>query len=146
MLDNSVNENEKLNSLLSALNSHNNYAKMACRGEGVDRHLLGLQLIAQENDLATPNFFDDPAYQTSIRHRISSSQVSGKAEAVVCFGPLVMDGYGCCYNIREHDLLFGLSCMKSCEETNVKIFKEAMEQSLLEMHDLLASRPQNAKL
>jgi carnitine O-acetyltransferase len=146
MLDNNVNENERCQALVKAISAHNNYAKMACIGQGVDRHLLGLQLIAQEQGLEVPNFFDDPAWKVSTRHRISSSQVSGLAEACVGFGPLVMDGYGCCYNIREHDLMFGLSCMKSCNETSVTAFKDAMEQSMLEMHDLLASRKGQSKL
>ena len=45
------------------------------RGEGVDRHLLGLKLIALENGIELPDFFKDPAYTRSVYHRLSTSQV-----------------------------------------------------------------------
>ena len=72
--------------------------------------------------------------------------MSGIHEAFVCFGPLVMDGYGICYNIRERDLLFGISCMNSHPETDSLKFKQLLAESLTEMHDLFLSANQNAKL
>jgi carnitine O-acetyltransferase len=118
----------------------------AVQGAGVDRHLLGLKLLASENGLDLPSLYTDPSYKRSNYHRISSSQVSGKYEAFVCFGPLVMDGYGICYNIRDQDLIIGLSNMKSCKDTSVDAFNEALDKSLIEMHDLCVSLNQKAKL
>ncbi len=45
-------------------------------GQGVDRHLLGLRLIAQEAGMEIPDFFKDEAYSRSMYYRISTSQVS----------------------------------------------------------------------
>ena len=75
-------------------------------------------------------------------------QVSGKSESFVCFGPLVMDGYGACYNIRDYDLIFGLSAMRSCEDTSVDAFHDAVVDSLNDMHDLciLYEQKQQSKL
>ena len=46
-------------------------------GQGVDRHLLGLRLIAQEAGMELPDFFKDDAYSRSMNYRLSTSQVSG---------------------------------------------------------------------
>ena len=45
-------------------------------GQGVDRHLLGLRLIAQEAGMEIPDFFKDEAYSKSMYYRLSTSQVS----------------------------------------------------------------------
>ena len=45
-------------------------------GQAVDRHLLGLRLIAQEAGMEIPNFFKDEAYSRSMYYRLSTSQVS----------------------------------------------------------------------
>ena len=41
----------------------------------MDRHLLGLKLTADENDLETPDLFTDVAYTRSLHFCISTSQV-----------------------------------------------------------------------
>jgi hypothetical protein len=57
-----------------------------------------------------------------------------------------MDGYGICYNIRDQDLLIRLSNMKSYKNTSVNALNEALDKSLIEMHDLCVSIKQKAKL
>ena len=44
-------------------------------GLGVDRHLQGLKLVAQEAGLDLPAIYSDPGFLKSSRMRISSSQV-----------------------------------------------------------------------
>lgn len=73
-------------------------------------------------------------------------QVSGIHEAFVAFGPLVMDGYGLCYNIRDRDFLVGISCMNSHPDTDSRKFRDALAESLGEMHDLCVQFNQSAKL
>lgn len=55
----------------------------------------------------------------------------------MCYGPLVPDGYGCCYNPRADSIVFGTSALNSSPETDSATFKEALESSLNEMRDLL---------
>eukprot|EP00095_Tigriopus_kingsejongensis_P010617 maker-scaffold795_size96016-snap-gene-0.24 protein:Tk10617 transcript:maker-scaffold795_size96016-snap-gene-0.24-mRNA-1 annotation:"carnitine o-acetyltransferase isoform x2" len=136
MLDNSQSSTKKYQAIETALKSHNTFAKMTAAGQAFDRHLLGLKMVAQENGVEVPEFFKDPGFTRSLYHRLSTSQVSGKSESFVCFGPLVMDGYGCCYNIRDYDFLIGLSAMKSCPETNVSTFHDVLEECLNHMHDI----------
>ena len=45
-------------------------------GQAVDRHLLGLRLIAQEAGMEIPDFFKDEAYSRSMYYQLSTSQVS----------------------------------------------------------------------
>lgn len=73
---NTVSDQEKVMLLKEAVKSHKDYTVMAMSGEGVDRHLLGLKLIARENNLQIPEFFNDESYAKSTHFRVSTSQVS----------------------------------------------------------------------
>ena len=44
-------------------------------GQAVDRHLLGLRLIAQEAGMEIPDLFKDEAYLKSNHFSLSTSQV-----------------------------------------------------------------------
>jgi carnitine O-acetyltransferase len=44
-------------------------------GNGIDRHLLGLRLIAAENNRQTPALFSDVAYNKMMHFKLSTSQV-----------------------------------------------------------------------
>jgi carnitine O-acetyltransferase len=129
----------------AAIQAHNSYAKLAVAGLGVDRHMQGLKLIAAEAGMAPPAIFSDPGYLRSGRMRISSSQVSGASASFLCFGPLVADGYGVCYNPRAADMLFPCSALRSCTTTSALAFRVALESSLLDMR-LLALAGTRAKL
>jgi len=45
-------------------------------GQVFDRHLLGLRLIAKENDIDMPALFTDKSYAKSLHFCLSTSQVS----------------------------------------------------------------------
>lgn len=45
-------------------------------GQGIDRHLLGLKLIAQEAGLPVPDLLKDPVYESTCYWKISTSQVA----------------------------------------------------------------------
>lgn len=73
-------------------------------------------------------------------------QVPARCEAFMCFGPLVPDGYGCCYNPRDDSVFFGTSAFNSSPETDSATFREALENSLMDMHDVLVKDGLKAKL
>jgi carnitine O-acetyltransferase len=92
MLDASTSANEKASALRTAIKAHKDYTTLvrknyyskyvrskyyfqALSGEGVDRHLLGLRLIAAENKIELPDLFKDAAYSRSAHMRLSTSQV-----------------------------------------------------------------------
>lgn len=114
-------------------------------GFGVDRHLLGLKLIALENGIDIPELYKDPGFVKSSYMRISSSQVATKCDGFMCYGPLVPDGYACCYNPRPNDINFGVSAFASHPDTSATYFREALETSLLDMSNVLL-KTQKSKL
>lgn len=130
-------DNERLLTLRRAIDSHKKYANDAVNGLGVDRHLLGLKLIARENGIPIPSFYEDKGYVKSSTMRLSTSQVASVHNAFMCYGPLTEDGYGCCYNPRKNDMWFGLSSLKSCSNTCTETFKKSLEESLRQMRDVL---------
>lgn len=129
------------------INIYNNdpFKIQALNGFGVDRHLLGLKLIALENGIDIPDLYKDVAFTRSAHMRISTSQVATKCDGFMCYGPLVPDGYGCCYNPRANDINFGVSAFNDHPDTNATNFRQALEQSLLDMHNVLL-KTQKSKL
>lgn len=67
---------DRVSPLQAALAAHKAYANDAISGKGVDRHLLGLKLIAKENGLKIPQFYSDSGYLTSTYFQLSTSNVS----------------------------------------------------------------------
>ena len=78
MCDSAVTDEKKVQLLKAAVNGHKNYTTMAMSGAGVDRHLLGLKLIARENNIQVPELYSDEAFTKSTSYRISTSQVKKK--------------------------------------------------------------------
>lgn len=57
MCDSAVSNPEKVALLRAAVNAHKNYTVMASSGEGIDRHLLGLKLIARQKQFPIPELY-----------------------------------------------------------------------------------------
>lgn len=55
----------------------------------------------------------------------------------MAYAPLVANGYATCYNPRPKDINFATSAFKSNSETSVKEYRKALEQSLMDMHNVL---------
>lgn len=128
----------KVDKLRSAVNAHKSYAAKAVQGYGVDRHLIGLKLIARENNITElPELFKDPGLVASQHMRLSTSQVASRYDAFMCYGPLTPDGYGCCYSPKNDDMWFGISSFKSCPETDSRTFRDCLKQALDEMFEVL---------
>ncbi|XP_059909782.1 peroxisomal carnitine O-octanoyltransferase-like isoform X6 [Gadus macrocephalus] len=103
MTDPTCTEDVKRKALLKAFNKHNKLMALAQNGEGFDRHLLGLYLVAKEEGLPTPHLFRDPLYAKSGGggNFVLSSSLVGYQTVVGVGAPMVLHGYGCFYNIRD---------------------------------------------
>jgi carnitine O-acetyltransferase len=101
-----------------ALISTDSSVDIAARG--VDRHLLGLKLVAMEDEeeksLGVPELFKDRAYAESSTFRLSTSNMPGKLY-ISGFGPVAGDGYGVCYGTRNDMLQFTITSLRSCPTT-----------------------------
>lgn len=136
MVENRSDE-ERRRLLVEAVNGHRKYTNLALAGQGVDRHLFALKVIALQTGLPIHKLYSDPGYTRSLHMRLSTSQVASAYESFMCYGPLVEDGYGCCYNPRENDMFFACSSLKSCKETSAKTFAHTLGECFTEMKNLL---------
>jgi hypothetical protein len=104
-------------------------------GKGVDRHLLGLRILASENEGDLPDIFRDKAYQ--LDWQLSTSQTPMRnISVIVGFAPVAEDGYGVSYLVKEDSLYFNIVSWKSCPDTDSTGFAECLEEALLEMHNI----------
>ncbi|KAJ8413763.1 hypothetical protein AAFF_G00063610 [Aldrovandia affinis] len=145
MDDPSKQSTEKVVLLQKAVGAHRAYTDMAIHGQAIDRHLLGLKLQGIEDLTSMPDIFMDTSYAVALHYNLSTSQVPAKTDCVMCFGPVVPDGYGVCYNPMDEHINFSVSAFNSCAETNATKLARALEEALVDMRDLLEQTPQ-AKL
>lgn len=66
-------------------------------------------------------------------------QVAAISNMVMCYGPVVPDGYGCCYNPRNEGINFAVSAFNSNPTTCARKFGEALASSLEEIRVIAAS-------
>ncbi|XP_031731600.1 carnitine O-acetyltransferase [Anarrhichthys ocellatus] len=143
--DPSKQNTEKVDRMVKAVNAHRSYTTMAISGQAIDRHLLGLKMVAVEDKLSVPDIYTDPAYAKALHYKLSTSQVPSKTDCVMCFGPAVPDGYGVCYNPMSDHINFAVSSFNTCKDTSAAHLAQAVEGALLDMRTLLEQTPR-AKL
>ncbi|XP_041427094.1 choline O-acetyltransferase [Xenopus laevis] len=131
-----VTDIEKMECLRSAIKSQTDYTIQAITGMAIDNHLLALRELAQEHFKELPELFRDEMYLTSNRFILSTSQVPTTMEMFCCYGPVVPNGYGCCYNPQPEHILFCVSSYRDCKDTSSTTFVKAVEESLLAMRNL----------
>lgn len=134
---------EKVELLRKAVQAHRSYTDKAIRGQAIDRHLLGLKLQAIEDLVSMPEIFMDTSFAVALHFNLSTSQVPAKTDCVMCFGPVVPDGYGVCYNPMEGHINFSVSAFNSCAETNAARLAHYLELALLDMQHLLQNTPKS---
>lgn len=139
MCDPIVSDFEKIQLLRAAVNAHKCYTVMASSGDGIDRHLFGLKMMAQEKNIPIPEFFSDGAYVKSTSFRLKTSQVSFNSKSYVCYGPFYEDGYGICYNPRDDDILLAVSALNTNPVTSAKEMGQHLIDALNHMHHLLSN-------
>ncbi|XP_016111094.1 choline O-acetyltransferase-like [Sinocyclocheilus grahami] len=105
----STQDTEKMEKLRAAVDAQSKVTALAVTGMGTDNHLLGLRDIAKEMKMETPDIFSDETYHISNHFMLSTSQVPTAEEMFCCYGPVVPDGYGVCYNPRPAHVLFCVS-------------------------------------
>ncbi|KAG7254703.1 hypothetical protein CRUP_001931, partial [Coryphaenoides rupestris] len=119
---------EKLALMERAIKAHRSYTNMAIQGQAIDRHLLGLKLQAIEDRVSIPEIYTDPSYATAMHYKISTSQVPAKTDCVMCFGPVVPDGYAVCYNPKEEHINLAVSSFNTSAETDTPRMVQAVHE------------------
>uniref|UniRef100_A0AAY4BRP0 Choline/carnitine acyltransferase domain-containing protein n=1 Tax=Denticeps clupeoides TaxID=299321 RepID=A0AAY4BRP0_9TELE len=132
-----VSKEAKVELLREAVEVHSELTEQALQGQGIDRHLLGLKLQAIEEGLSVPRIFMDTAYGLATHWKLRTGQVPSNTDSVMCFGPLVPDGYAVCYNPQPDHVHFSVTAFNCCEETNAEKLALTLETSLCHLQTLL---------
>lgn len=85
----------------------------------------------------------------SLNHLICSlpSQVPSVYDIYLCFGAVVPDGYGVCYNPQSDQFILSVSSFRDCPETDSLLFGSKLVESLQEMREVcLESKNPASKL
>ena len=96
--------------LEAALAEHKARIRLCKQGQGVNRHLLGLQLMARRQGLPMPALFDDPGYKVFTTDFLSTSTL-GRDDIVRNFGfaPTAEGGLGINYTRTADGWLYTIS-------------------------------------
>lgn len=122
--------------MLKAFTKHNKMMKDCSFGKGFDRHLLGLLLIAKEEGLPVPELYTDPLFSKSGGggNFILSTSLIGYFRVQGVVVPMVHNGYGFFYQIREDRIVVSCSAWKSCPETDAE---KLVQQTFFAFHDMM---------
>lgn len=136
---------DKYSVFKKACESHIAYIRDASDGFGCDRHILGMKLIGKELGIEEHPFFALPAHAKTSHWSLSTSQLPSK-HSVTGFGPVVADGYGFFYNLREKELNFHISSLKACKTTDAVKMSKSLRQTLIDIQAMCTAANQKAKL
>ncbi|XP_052388389.1 carnitine O-acetyltransferase [Carassius gibelio] len=134
--DDAVSREAKVQLLREAVDAYSILTEQSLNGQGIDRHLLGLKLQAIEEGLSVPRIFMDTAYGLATHWKLRTGQVPTNTDSVMCFGPLVPDGYAVCYNPQPDHVHFSITAFNCCEETNAEKLALTLERSLRDLQEL----------
>lgn len=143
MEDPSIGNKEKVGLLHKALKVQGENMADCVNGYGADRHLLGLKNSLQQGEQAA--LFRDPAYAYSSHWYLSTSQLSSENFDGYGWGPVVGDGFGCAYMIKNNALQFNIASLKDLQVHGTKFvngahhFKQALEDAANDMRELVES-------
>ncbi|XP_043958653.1 choline O-acetyltransferase-like [Gambusia affinis] len=129
-------DSEKMKRLKDAVKAQTDYTIAAITGMAIDNHLLGLLKVSKQLNMEKPEIFCDETYLASNHFILSTSQVPTTVEMFCCYGPVVPNGYGTCYNPQPHHIVFSVASFWENTETSSAVFVKALNEGLLEIRDL----------
>ncbi|OAV88309.1 hypothetical protein PTTG_05269 [Puccinia triticina 1-1 BBBD Race 1] len=161
-----VDNQTKISALREACEYHQNLSKQCSQGLGQDRILFAMYSLAQQelhqessghssddssNDeeedrhpnrklKKLPKIFRDSGYGLLNHSTLSTSNCGNPALRLFGFGPVVSDGYGIGYIIRED----GLSFVISSKHLQTRRFVESLRAYFLEIRRILLSVTESA--
>lgn len=104
---------EKLEALRNSLKYHTKLTRECSMGLGQDRHLYALECVWDRlyKDQKKPRIFTDRGWKTLNHTVISTSNCGNPALRLFGFGPVVSDGFGIGYIIKEDGIAVSVSSM-----------------------------------
>ncbi|KAJ8094509.1 hypothetical protein PM082_010943 [Marasmius tenuissimus] len=139
--DASSEERKKL--FKAATDKHIERAKYCGKGEGIDRHLVGLKKVLKEGE-EVPEIFKDTVVSRSSNWVLSTSAVFSKWFGVYGWGEVVPNGFGVAYMTGYDDkLVYTITSRK--EMPNAEFLSE-IAKAAKEMYELFSEDSGKARL
>jgi carnitine O-acetyltransferase len=112
----------------------------AGKGEGVDRHMLGLRMCLKPGE--SQEFWEDALYKVSGTWVLSTSALFA-GERIMCtgFGAAVEQGYGMNYMIAPKMVKVGIESKLSYAATSSRQYGETLQRTMLEVMALFRPHP-----
>jgi len=124
---------EKIKVLRESTKNHSRLVKESSEGMGVDRHLYALKCIAEKKGMKVPEFFTSDAWRALNHTVLSTSNCGNPALRLFGFGPVVPDGFGVGYIIKDSRIQYSISS----KHRQTKRFAHAIHQTLHEIGEML---------
>eukprot|EP00934_Nitzschia_sp_Nitz4_P004622 Nitzschia sp. Nitz4//scaffold138_size62050//4768//10338//NITZ4_006382-RA/size62050-augustus-gene-0.27-mRNA-1//-1//CDS//3329535749//4612//frame0 len=126
---------EKIAALQEAVKFHGKYVKECAGAKGVDRHLFALKCIAQKYGEPIPAFYSSKPW-AQLNHTILSTSNCGNAcLAGFGFGPVVPEGLGVGYIIKDYQLHYSITS----KQRQTRRYAYALESVLLDLAKLFST-------
>lgn len=120
---------EKLDALRIACERHSSLSKSCGQGLGQDRILYAMFILSN----GEASIFEDPGYGLLNHSVLSTSNCGNPALRFFGFGPVVDDGFGLGYIIKDH----GISIVGASKHRQTNRFLDCLRSYLLEIQRML---------
>jgi len=131
---------QKISALRTATQVHSKLVKDCSQGFGVDRHLFALKCIADKKGLPTPPFYHSKPWKLLNHTILSTSNCGNPSIAGFGFGPVVPDGLGVGYIIKENQLHYSISS----KHRQTRRYAYTLESVLKEMSQLFLDQKKDS--
>ena len=126
----------------NAQDAHVNRIKKCQNGLGIERHLFALYKMYEKygNQLgisSPPKLYDSPGYKQLKHDFISTSGVGFESIRLFGFGPVVDDGYGIGYVIKDDEINVSLSTKIKNKDKGIELLNNLNDAFLLLMYTVI---------
>eukprot|EP00298_Acanthocystis_sp_HF-20_P013905 c20556_g1_i2.p1 GENE.c20556_g1_i2~~c20556_g1_i2.p1 ORF type:complete len:687 (+),score=270.52 c20556_g1_i2:24-2063(+) len=108
-VDKTKSNQEKLEALTKATKRHTEATREASAGQGPERHLFALRNMASSNKLPDPVLFSSMGWRSINNTVLSTSNCGNPSLAYFGFGPVVQNGFGIGYIIKDDSIAFAIT-------------------------------------
>jgi hypothetical protein len=136
--DKAMDTKAKEAALRTATRVHSQLVKECARGKGVDRHLFALKCIAERGGENIP-FFESKGWKVLNYTILSTSNCGNPSLRLFGFGPVVPDGFGIGYIIKDRSIYFSISS----KHRQTSRYASTLESTLREMSALFHHKKKN---
>ncbi|KAJ8033050.1 Carnitine O-acetyltransferase [Holothuria leucospilota] len=137
--DENVQSVDKVLMLYKAVKAHRKSIYEAQMGHGIERHLFGLQRLAEEEEIDASDFYDDPSWKKSSSIDIRVTTMQGDSIRAV-YSPMILKSTVLMwYSFNPDFMRFSITAREDKTEIDVNEFLEGLFVCMLDLKDLLES-------